>query len=535
MSRSNIRPRPIDIFRKLPIIRDFKDEAKELRFEDENGFMRTITLDDQGAKQPEEKIETKKPEKIFVPNIKTDDSAYAHQSEKYKRTSQYLKTKKPAEDWVEYDADSDDEAWLETTTKTAKKITTLDRLEVIIDRLEHAARGGNLELDTALKLSFGRSREGPEVIQPIYEYWQGKRGKLASNAQKALLHRYRILKNHDDPDVNAVFRPREREYVTRKKVRAVRKNDKKSFQRMRELRLNFDRARTILELMKQREKLKKDRIQVVRAMFEVQCQMIQKQQQDPHQRPMKIPTAQDKPRSHHSMHSLKEKRRKQEDYGNPYEQTFNERHRKKPRGNNYNDRGDRDSDRLKLGEYSRYAAPQSEDALHPKSGGKLKPSKKKHAGGLKMSSSNRSQPAVRIIRHYANKDNAPVDYHSVQHTGVLLAPAAERDWRSYRYASKCRIGRGGRVIFDRNQVKDKIPSKIFYGVDHLSWDTTSMSMLELRNEGSTCAQVLNRKRNYSASNVVAWTAKMAQGEGDGEPENVVEVENAAAAAPTATA
>ena len=52
MSRSNIRPRPIDIFRKLPIIRDFKDDAKELRFEDENGFMRTITMDDQ-QKQPE--------------------------------------------------------------------------------------------------------------------------------------------------------------------------------------------------------------------------------------------------------------------------------------------------------------------------------------------------------------------------------------------------------------------------------------------------------------------------------------------------
>ena len=106
------------------------------------------------------------------------------------------------------------------------------------------------------------------------------------------------------------------------------------------------------------------------------------------------------------------------------------------------------------------------------SGGKLKPSKKKQFGGLKMSSSNRTQPVVRIIRQYANKDNAPVDYHSVQHTGVLLAPAAERDWRSYRYASKCRIGRGGRVIFDRNQVKDKVPMKIFYGVDHLDWDTT---------------------------------------------------------------
>jgi hypothetical protein len=314
---------------------------------------------------------------------------------------------------------------------------------------------------------------------------------------------------------------------------------------MRELRLNFDRARTILELMKQREKLKKDRIQVVRAMFEVQCQMIQKQQQDPHSRPIKIPTAQDKPRSHHSMHSLKEKRRKQEDYGNPYEQTFNERHRKKPRGNHYGDRGR--EDRLKLGEYSRYAAPQSEDALHSRSGGKLKPSKKKHLG-LKMSASNRTSPVVRIIRQYTNKDNAPVDYHSVQHTGLLLAPAAECDWRNFRYASKCRIGRGGRVIFDRNHVKDKVPTKIFYGVDHLDWDTTSIGELELRNEipPSTCAQVLNRKRKYSASSVLAWSAKAAKGEGEtvdtvdavetvASVENVVKVEDAAAAPPTATA
>ena len=52
---------------------------------------------------------------------------------------------------------------LQEATKKSKKPMTLDRLEVIIDRLEHAARGGNLELDTALKLSFGRNREGPEV------------------------------------------------------------------------------------------------------------------------------------------------------------------------------------------------------------------------------------------------------------------------------------------------------------------------------------------------------------------------------------
>merc|ERR1711871_1839528 len=101
-------------------------------------------------------------------------------------------------------------------------------------------------------------------------------------------------------------------------------------------------------------------------MFEVQCQMLKAQANDPHAR-VKIPQAHDKPRSHHSQ---KEKRRR-EDYGNPYEQTFNERHRKKPRGSYGND--------SKM-DFSRYAGSQSEDALHPKSGGKLKPSKKKALG-----------------------------------------------------------------------------------------------------------------------------------------------------------
>lgn len=62
----------------------------------------------------------------------------------------------------------------------------------------------------------------------------------------------------------------------------TRKNDKKSFQKMVELRLNFERTRNILELMKQREKLKQERIQLMRSAFEVQLQMLQKQaKEDP--------------------------------------------------------------------------------------------------------------------------------------------------------------------------------------------------------------------------------------------------------------
>ena len=48
---------------------------------------------DDGCHQ--EKIEQKKPEKIFIPGVKHDDTAYAHQPEKYKRPSQYLKTSEP--------------------------------------------------------------------------------------------------------------------------------------------------------------------------------------------------------------------------------------------------------------------------------------------------------------------------------------------------------------------------------------------------------------------------------------------------------
>ena len=190
----------------------------------------------------QEKVEQKKPEKIWVPTVNVIDLGPPLDHEKYRKQSTYIKasnrlpcnsiiqwpcawhrsskfvlTEKIPEDYVEYDADSEDQTWLETKNSKAK-MTTLDKFELIMDRLEHTARGGNLELDTALKINFGRKPEGEDVIKGIYEYWQEKRSKLANNAAKALLHRYRILKNHDDPDVNAVFRPREREYVTRKKV-----------------------------------------------------------------------------------------------------------------------------------------------------------------------------------------------------------------------------------------------------------------------------------------------------------------------------
>ena len=122
--------------------------------------------------------------------------------------------------------------------KPSSEALSIDLMELMIDRFERAAMGGTLEQATAEKLHFGREkvcrhascsqisalmfRQAPVVaIQSVYEWWNSKRMKLANNYQKALLLRYRTLKNNDDPDPNVVFRPREREYQTRKKVRVI--------------------------------------------------------------------------------------------------------------------------------------------------------------------------------------------------------------------------------------------------------------------------------------------------------------------------
>ena len=47
MSRA-VRPRPVDVYKPLQIHYGFVDD-KELRYEDENGFMRTVVQGDSGA------------------------------------------------------------------------------------------------------------------------------------------------------------------------------------------------------------------------------------------------------------------------------------------------------------------------------------------------------------------------------------------------------------------------------------------------------------------------------------------------------
>lgn len=235
---SRVRQRPIDIAAPITIHHGVVDD-KELRYEDENGNMRTVIQGDTGGGATETVVS--KADEIVVQDALIVDEYFTMPFKKFNRPSSYIKQKKSVDIDREYVVDEDDMEWVDKyVKKEGKPEMSYDLLESMIDVLERSAKGGTLELAAAEKISYGKNKVSVEVIRDVHAYWDAKRSKLSNSFTKALLLRYRVLKNAEDPDPNVVFRPREREYQTRKKTR---KNDKKNFQKMVELRLNFERSR----------------------------------------------------------------------------------------------------------------------------------------------------------------------------------------------------------------------------------------------------------------------------------------------------
>jgi len=498
MSRA-VRPRPVDVYKPLQIHYGFVDD-KELRYEDENGFMRTVVQGDNGA---QETIHQPKPEEIVIQcaSIVEDYETMAH--EKYKPGNAYIKQsdRKTADDQVEYVCEDDDMEWIDKYNQGKGKDdqVTMDIFELMIDRFERAAMGGTLERASAEKLMFGRTKIATVIIQNVYEHWNAKRMKLSNSFARALLHRYRVLKNPDDPDPNVVFRPREREYQTRKKSR---KNDKKSFQKMVELRLNFERTRNILELMKQREKLKQERIQLMRSAFEVQLQMLQKQaQDDPHaEREVHSQFLQEEPPPARAPPPERTQRmRTPSHHYNAYERSFQSQERvRRPRP-------EPEVEPPPAEVPVPVPTPTTHVHVRPKSAGKLKPQKKRVmlAGHSRNNSAGapepgpRAPPVMRIIRSLVNRDSAPIDIHQVHESGKWVDPMSEgREWSSFRYTSRGRIGRGGRIIFDRAMVKDKMDDEPKCGVEPVDWNCVSAASLKIWTGDSMCGHLLRQKRKF---------------------------------------
>lgn len=147
----------------------------------------------------------------------------------------------------DYDLDSEDEAFV---NKLKKKMDVgALQFEEMIDRLEKGSGQQPVSLQEAKLLL----KEDDELIKEVFEYWSRKRKTCQSGSLIPVVKQEkRDGSSTNDPYV--AFRRRTEKMQTRKN----RKNDEASYEKMLKLRRDLSRAVTILEMIKRREKSKRE-------------------------------------------------------------------------------------------------------------------------------------------------------------------------------------------------------------------------------------------------------------------------------------
>ncbi|XP_041659033.1 enhancer of polycomb homolog 1-like isoform X2 [Cheilinus undulatus] len=157
----------------------------------------------------------------------------------------------------DYDLDSDDEAFV-IKLKKKMEISFL-QFEEMIDRLEKGSGQQLVSLPEAKLLL----KEDDELIKEVFDYWSRKRKNSKANALiPNVKQEKRDGSSTSDPYV--AFRRRTEKMQTRKN----RKNDEASYEKMLKLRRDLSRAVTILEMVKRREKSKRELLHLTLEVFE---------------------------------------------------------------------------------------------------------------------------------------------------------------------------------------------------------------------------------------------------------------------------
>ncbi|XP_076048672.1 enhancer of Polycomb isoform X2 [Oratosquilla oratoria] len=162
------------------------------------------------------------------------------------------------QDIPEYDMDSEDEAWVnEHAAKGEVPLTNL-QFEEMMDRLEKASGLKAVTLQEAKLLL----KDDDDLIIAVYDYWLNKRLR----EEHALIPQVKVEKGAGSApsDPYVAFRKRTEKMQTRKN----RKNDESSYEKMLKLRRDLSRAVTLLEMVKRREKAKREHLNLNIEIFE---------------------------------------------------------------------------------------------------------------------------------------------------------------------------------------------------------------------------------------------------------------------------
>ncbi|CAI6008814.1 unnamed protein product [Closterium sp. NIES-65] len=268
MNRPSFRPRPVDINKKLAIVRS----TDELNAEDE-GVSRTVHHGHIALDAENEQVQTilpapsKKGPSVEIPTphcgvVEAYDKLYPAN---FRQPSSYIRSKHVRQDdgvYVEYDLDDEDEDWLEVLNQN-RLLLAADRLEWMIYQMElldarARAKAGTAMLAGAVdqtgaagQVSSGGVRvpvllqqqqavdalraQVPRqaIIAAAYDYWRSKRERWG----KPILRRLQPSPAITDTNPFNVFRPRERAHRPNTRRMQRRENDMASYEKLVRVRL----------------------------------------------------------------------------------------------------------------------------------------------------------------------------------------------------------------------------------------------------------------------------------------------------------
>eukprot|EP00268_Persea_americana_P047311 TRINITY_DN4918_c0_g1_i3.p1 TRINITY_DN4918_c0_g1~~TRINITY_DN4918_c0_g1_i3.p1 ORF type:complete len:453 (+),score=84.83 TRINITY_DN4918_c0_g1_i3:776-2134(+) len=273
MSRPSFRPRPLDINKKLPIVKSVKDfEDDETTTSTRNSQMLRIAAE---AENEVHHIPSKKnAAEIPTPQFVVVDTYERDYSCTFSQPLSYLRgrgARAEIGEFVEYDLDNEDEDWLEEFNDE-RKIITSEKLESLLFRLEvldHKTREragvitttlGSpvpvlLELDIAFEALQSQLQSiRYSVFLSVYNYWKEKREQW----QKPILRRLQPPPPVNDTNPYNVFRPREKAHRLHTRRMQRRENNVQSFEKLRQVRRNLDQAKTVIDALIKREEKKRE-------------------------------------------------------------------------------------------------------------------------------------------------------------------------------------------------------------------------------------------------------------------------------------
>ncbi|XP_043599406.1 enhancer of polycomb homolog 1 [Bombus pyrosoma] len=164
------------------------------------------------------------------------------------------------QDIPDYDMDSEDEKWV--AVQSRKMDLTPLQFEEMMDRLEKSSGQTVVTLNEAKALL----KEDDDLIVAVFDYWLNKRLKTQHPLLLTVKTEHRFGSAANNPYL--AFRRRTEKMQTRKH----RKNDETSYEKMLKLRRDLSRAVTLLEMVKRREKTKREHLHLTIEVYEKRYQ-----------------------------------------------------------------------------------------------------------------------------------------------------------------------------------------------------------------------------------------------------------------------